>query len=178
MWYKIARENIGGGVTKFAPMKPVNDGINPLEVKEQFVKQITGLEQFNSELLFLLEKMGKTIEDYYEMSAEEHKHLWDILVYRPHHIGGSEAFGDSSTGTYGDQMSGDANRMQSAYHDYDMTNTEGRLESSRHRNNIIEPINMQTYEKSQGEMLIRGIPQYNSGKIVEREDVPSNIRWV
>jgi len=37
---------------------------------------------------------------------------------------------------------------------------------------------MQTYEKGQGAMLVRGIDQYNSGKPVEREDLPSNMRWV
>jgi hypothetical protein len=179
MWYKIARGMIGGGAIKAAPLLPISQYEGQLEAAQYEVKeQHNTYEKFNQELKFLLEQMGKTIEDFQEMAEEEQKELWDILVFRPHHIGGAETNGDVASGVYGDQLASNMARMQSPYHDYFATNLEGLLEGSRHFNNNVDPINMQKLEKAQGAMLVRGIPQYNSGKPTEREDLPSNIRFV
>ena len=104
MWYRISQQNIGGGAIKAAPLLPTNDGSNPF-AEETFIPQHNGYESLNTELKFLLEEMGQTLEDYYEMTSDQQKELWDILVKRPHHIGGSEASDDSNSGTFGDQMS-------------------------------------------------------------------------
>jgi len=178
MWYKIARENIGGGAIKSAPFLPVNDGRDPLATQEAYEKQITGYEKTNSELMHLLEEMDNTIDDYYEMSRDQQKELWDLLVYRTHHTGGSEARSDSG-GVIGDQLIGNSHRIKSPYHLPPwMVPMEVALRTTHLNEDYVMPINMQTYEKGQGEMLIRGIDQYNSGKPVEREDLPSNMRWV
>jgi len=167
MWYRLSQQNIGGGAIKAAPFLPVNDGGNPFQ-EETFIPQNNGYESLNTELRFLLEEMGQTLEEYYEMSAEQQKELWEILVKRPHHIGGSEASDDASSGNYGDQLSSNAQRRHSPFHHApENTTIEEQLDGSRHQNNNVEPINMQSQAAQTGKPLQTGIGQpaaFASGK--------------
>lgn len=167
MWYRLSQQNIGGGAIKAAPLLPVNNGENPFE-EETFIPQNNGYENLNTELKFILEEMGQTLEDYYEMSAEQQKELWEILVKRPHHIGGSEASDDASSGNYGDQLSSNAQRRHSPFHRApENTTIEEQLDGSRHQNNNVDPINMQTQAAQTGKAIQTGIGQpsaFASGK--------------
>lgn len=179
MWYRLSQQNIGGGAIKAAPLLPVNDGGNPFE-EESYISQNTGYEKLNQELRLILEEMGQTLEDYYEMSVEQQKELWDILVKRPHHIGGSETPGSADGGSYGDQMSSNSQRRHSPFHHApENTSMEEQLEGSRHQNNNVEPINMQSQVAQTGKPLQTGIGQpaaFASGKgaALFMGDLPAN----
>jgi hypothetical protein len=168
MWYRTSQQNIGGGAIKTAPFLPTNDGGNPLEQMESFVPQHTGYESLNTELRFILKEMGKELEHYYEMSADQQKELWEILIKRPHHIGGSEASDDASSGNYGDQMASSSQRRHSPFHHApENTTIEEQLDGSRHQNNNVDPINMQTQAAQTGKAIQTGIGQpaaFASGK--------------
>lgn len=180
MWYRISQQNIGGGAIKAAPLLPVNDGGDPMNDVETFIPQHNGYESLNTELGFLLEQMNMTLEHYYEMTAAQQKELWEILVKRPHHIGGSESPEDSNSGTFGDQMSSNYQRRQSPFHHApENTTMEEQLEGSRHQNNNIEPINMQSQAAQTGKPLQTGIGQpaaFASGKgaALFMGDLPAN----
>jgi len=167
MWYRLSQQTIGGGAIKAAPLLPVNNGGNPFE-EETFIPQNNGYESLNTELRFLLEEMGQTLEEYYEMSADQQKELWEILVKRPHHIGGSESNGESQSGSYGDQLSSNAQRRHSPFHRApENTTIEEQLDGSRHQNNNVDPINMQTQAAQTGKAIQTGIGQpsaFASGK--------------
>ena len=179
MWYKIS-QNIGGGAIKSAPLLPTASGENVMQVEEPYVPNHKNFEGLNSELRLLLKRMNKTIEDYYEMTMDQQKELWDILVYRPHHIGGSETDSDTDSGVYGDQFTANNNRRQSPYH-ADPTNTtmEEQLRSSHHDTLNVEPINMQAQSAQQGKAIQTGIGQpaaFASGKgaALFMGDLPAN----
>jgi hypothetical protein len=167
MWYRLSQQTIGGGAIKAAPLLPVNNGGNPFE-EETFIPQKTGYDSLNTELRFLLEEMGQTLEEYYEMSSDQQKELWEILVKRPHHIGGSESNGESQSGSYGDQLSSSAQRRHSPFHRApENTTIEEQLDGSRHQNNNVDPINMQTQAAQTGKAIQTGIGQpsaFASGK--------------
>jgi hypothetical protein len=180
MWYRLSQQNIGGGAIKAAPLLPVNDGGNPLEQVETYIPQYSGYEALNTELRFLLEEMGQTLENYYEMSADQQKELWDILVKRPHHIGGSESNGELQSGSFGDQLSSNSQRRHSPYHHApENTTIEEQLDGSRHENNNVEPINMQSQAAQTGKPIQTGIGQpaaFASGKgaALFMGDLPAN----
>lgn len=179
MWYRISQNNIGGGAIKAAPLLPTNDGGNPF-AEETFIPQHNGYENLNQELRLLLEEMNQTLEDYYEMSADQQKELWEILVKRPHHIGGNETPSDVDGGSYGDQLTSSNNRRQSPFHHApENTPIEEQLEGSRHQNNNVEPISMQSQAAQTGKSLQTGIGQpaaFASGKgaALFMGDLPAN----
>ena len=157
MWYRLSQQNIGGGAIKTAPFLPTTDGGNPFE-EEAFIPQNNGYESLNTELRFLLEEMGQTLQEYYEMSADQQKELWEILVKRPHHINGSEASDNASSGNYGDQLSSNSQRRHSPFHHTpENTTIEEQLDGSRHQNNNVDPINMQTQATQTGKAIQTGI---------------------
>ena len=183
MWYRLSQQNIGGGAIKAAPFLPINDGGNPFE-EETFIPQNNGYESLNTELRFILEEMGQTLEEYYEMSSDQQKELWELLVKRPHHIGGSEAPDDSSSGNYGDQLSSSSQRRHSPFHHSpENTTIEEQLDGSRHQNNNIDPINMQTQAAQTGKAVQTGIGQpaaFASGKgaALFMGDLPSTLTLI
>jgi hypothetical protein len=183
MWYRLSQQTIGGGAIKAAPLLPVNNGGNPFE-EETFIPQKTGYDSLNTELRFLLEEMGQTLEEYYEMSSDQQKELWEILVKRPHHIGGSESNGESQSGSYGDQLSSNSQRRHSPFHHApENTTIEEQLDGSRHQNNNVDPINMQTQAAQTGKAVQTGIGQpaaFASGKgaALFMGDLPSTLTLI
>ena len=183
MWYRLSQQTIGGGAIKAAPLLPVNNGGNPFE-EETFIPQKTGYDSLNTELKFILEEMGQTLEEYYEMSSDQQKELWEILVKRPHHIGGSESNGESQSGSYGDQLSSSSQRRHSPFHHApENTTIEEQLDGSRHQNNNIDPINMQTQAAQTGKAVQTGIGQpaaFASGKgaALFMGDLPSTLTLI
>ncbi len=180
MWYRISQQNIGGGAIKAAPLLPVNGGGDPMNTEEVFAPQTSGYESLNSELRYLLEEMGQTLEDYFEMTADQQKELWEILVKRPHHLGGNETPDDVDAGFYGDQFTSSNNRRHSPFHHSpESTTIEEQLEGSRHQNNNVEPINMQSQAAQTGKPIQTGIGQpafFASGKgaALFMGDLPAN----
>lgn len=109
------------------------------------------------------------------------KSFWNVLVDSPDHIG---SFKGSPNVTDGDGINdspinegpatqADEMRRLSPHHtDPEETTWEERLQSVRHQNvnNPNSPdayTNMQQAEAGQGEMAVKGMPQYNQGKSAE-----------
>jgi hypothetical protein len=86
--------------------------------------------------------MGQTLDDYYEMSMEQQKELWELLITRPHQVV--------------DQEASKRNRLKSPYHDANIT-TEEALEASRDSAINVNPINMQSKEAGNGILLQTGL---------------------
>ena len=79
MWYRLSQQNIGGGAIKATPFLPVNDGGNPF-AEETFIPQNSGYESLNTELRFVLEEMGQTLEEYYEMFEPDSSYKPDEYI--------------------------------------------------------------------------------------------------
>ena len=159
-------------------------GITIDELKEEFTsKRIqdnkkpvpSNVVRTYTELLGYFEKLINVV-----FSSDQQKELWDILVERPHHIGGSEASDDSNSGTFGDQMSSNSHRRQSPFHP-DPTNTtiEEQLKGSHHDTLNHPVVNMQSQSAQQGKAVQTGIGQpaaFASGKgaALFMGDLPAN----
>jgi len=157
MWYRIKKAQFGGGVVKATPLLPVSSGQIKQEPEEE-LKDSTEFDNFdelNEALKMILEDMGQTLEEYYEMSAAQQKELWELLIRKPHHIGGSESLTDRASG---DQLSSNSQRRLSPFHDSpENTTIEEQLDGSRHQNSNVDPINKQSSEAGNGVILQTGI---------------------
>ena len=83
MWYKQVLAQIGGGVNLEGEEK--FDSKNPSEIDKirDVDNEPAGLYD---ELSSILEKMGKTLDEYYSMNQVQQKEIWDLLVERPHRM--------------------------------------------------------------------------------------------
>lgn len=142
MWYRFKMANIGGGAIKSTPLLPVSsesiENINQIKDSPEF----RNYDEINDDLLKILEEMGQTLDDYYEMSMEQQKELWELLITRPHQVV--------------DQEASKRNRLKSPYHDANIT-TEEALEASRDSAINVDPVNMQSKEAGNGILLQTGL---------------------
>lgn len=144
MWYRIKKAQFGGGVVKSTPLLPVSNQQIEQEPQEELKDspEFKNYDELNEDLLTILEEMGQTLEEYYEMSMEQQKELWDLLIKRPHQVV--------------DQEASKRNRLKSPYHDAFIT-TEAALEASRDSAINVDPINKQSSEAGNGIILQTGI---------------------
>jgi len=144
MWYRIKKAQFGGGVVKSTPLLPVSNQKIEQEPQEKLKDspEFKNYDELNEDLLTILEEMGQTLEEYYEMSMEQQKELWDLLIKRPHQVV--------------DQEASKRNRLKSPYHDAFIT-IETALEASRDSAINVDPINKQSSEAGNGNILQTGI---------------------
>lgn len=105
------------------------------------------------------------------------QNFWNVLVESPDHVGSFKGSPNITTDddapiNEGPATQADEMRRLSPHHtNPEETTWEERLQSVRHQNvnNPNSPVdsNMQQAEAGQGEMVIKGIPQYNQGKSSE-----------
>jgi hypothetical protein len=140
MWYRLAKQltaaGMGGGVSR-SPKTPV--AVNPQPVNQEIQK------------------------------AES----WDQMVLQSDHVGNHEGQGNESTGdplshdapNEGPATQGTEMRRLSPYHNNpEHTTLEEQLETTRQQNVNQDPVSMSETNAGKGEMVVRGLPQYNSGK--------------
>ena len=96
---------------------------------------------------------------------------WDVLVEAPDHIGNHkgepvmDSDGNSGMNEGPATQSSEMRRVSPHHQNPEFTTWEEQLEAVRHQNvNVDPPQSMSATEGARGEMLIRGIPQYNQGK--------------
>ena len=144
MWYRIKKAQFGGGVVKATPLLPVSSGQIDQELQEELKDspEFKNYDEINEDLISILEEMGQTLQDYYEMSMEQQKELWELLIKRPHQVV--------------DQEASKRNRLKSPYHDSYIT-IEQALEASRDSAINVDPINKQSSEVGNGILLQTGI---------------------
>ena len=160
MWYRIKKAQFGGGAIKSTPLLPVSSEQIEQELQEEIKDsaEFKNYDELNEALKVILEDMNQTLEDYYEMSADQQKELWEILIKKPHHIGGSASLSDSDSNSHGDQLSSNSQRRLSPFHDSpENTTIEEQLDGSRHQNSNVTPINKQSSEAGNGVLLQTGI---------------------
>jgi hypothetical protein len=160
MWYRIKKAQFGGGAIKSTPLLPVSSEQIEQEPQEELKDspEFQNYDELNEALKMILEEMGQTLEEYYEMSVEQQRELWELLIKKPHHIGGSESLTDRDLNSYGDQLSSNSQRRLSPFHDSpENTTIEEQLDGSRHQNSNVTPINKQSSEAGNGVLLQTGI---------------------
>lgn len=160
MWYRIKKAQFGGGVVKATPLLPVSNQQIEQEPQEELKDsaEFNNYDELNDALQIILEDMGKTLDEYYEMSMEQQKELWDLLIKKPHHIGGSASLDGSDSSSQGDQLSSNSQRRLSPFHDSpENTTIEEQLDGSRHQKWNVDPINKQSSEAGNGILLQTGI---------------------
>jgi hypothetical protein len=94
--------------------------------------------------------------------------VWDTLVQQNDHVGTpvgqvNETALENKSMSEGPATQGTEMRRLSPYHaNPEHTTLEAQLETARQQNVNIDPVSIS--QQQPGEMLIKGIPQYNSGK--------------
>jgi hypothetical protein len=141
MWYKQVLAQVGGGVN-FTGTDNI-DSENTFEIDK--IKDVddkpVGLYD---ELAGILEKMGKTLDEYYNMNQEQQKEVWDLLVNRPHRMN----MDNNGQFIVSPQSASIEARRHSPYHDSpEETSMENQLEGSRQQNNNRDPQSMSSIEK-------------------------------
>jgi hypothetical protein len=94
--------------------------------------------------------------------------VWDTLVEQNDHVGTpvgqiNETAFENATMSEGPATQGTEMRRLSPYHNNpEHTTLETQLETARQQNVNVDPVSMS--QQQPGDMLVKGIPQYNSGK--------------
>lgn len=142
MWYRFKKANIGGGAIKSTPLLPVSsEGIENINHKKDS-PEFKNYDELNEDLLNILDEMGQTLDDYYELSRDQQKELWEIMINRPHQVV--------------DQEASRLNRLKSPFHE-NIIPIELALEPSRESSVEVEPVNMQSTEAGNGILLQTGL---------------------
>ena len=142
MWYRFKKANIGGGAIKATPLLPVTQEQASQISDKKDSPYYKNHDELNSDLLNLLQHMGKTLEEYYELSKDQQKELWEIMINRPHEVV--------------DQEASRLNRLKSPFHE-NIVPLEVALEPSRESSVEVEPVNMQSQEAGNGILLQTGL---------------------
>jgi hypothetical protein len=174
MWYRKVL-SFGGGVdfTRNQTAEDPDSGIN-------IVKDIDNHPQgLYDELPGILEKMGKTVEEYYQMNKLQQKEIWDLLVYRPHRMNQDDT---GNFVTSPQSASNEARRHSEHHTNPEETSIEDLLEGSRQQNNNRDPESMVSKEKGNGFQHFKsgeGYTQSMTGKQDPRlfGQLPSNQTW-
>ena len=110
MWYKQVLSQFGGGVN----LSGQNNDQSTIQPKIDEIKAVdekpAGLYD---ELAGILEKMGKNLDEYYNMNQEQQKEIWDLLVDRPHRMN----MDDNGSFVVSPQSAANEARRHSPYHE-------------------------------------------------------------
>ena len=176
MWYKQVLAQVGGGVN-FTGTDNI-DSENTFEIDK--IKDVddkpVGLYD---ELAGILEKMGKTLDEYYNMNQEQQKEVWDLLVNRPHRMN----MDNNGQFIVSPQSASIEARRHSPYHENpENTTLEEQLRGSQQENNNREPQSMASREKGQGFQHFKSGEGYYQASSKKQDPIlfgnkPSNQTW-
>ena len=178
MWYKQVLAQFGGGVN-WPDEKPIDtlDSENHYKIDEirDVDNEPAGLYD---ELAGILDKMGKTLDEYYNMNQEQQKEIWDLLVQRPHRMNM-----DNKQFIISPQSASIEARRHSPYHDApEVTTLEDQLEGSRQQNNNRDPQSMASTEKGNSFQHFKNGEGYYQALKGKQDPIlfgnkPSNQTW-
>ena len=174
MWYRKVVSQFGGGVD-FSREESTEPYAEIDEVQD-VDNQPMGLYD---ELAGILEKMDKSIHEYYEMSHEQQKEIWDLLVERPHRMN------QDNNGQFivsPQSASAEARRHSPFHMPPEYTTIEEQLRGSQQFNNNVFPDDSNAYKKGEGFQHFKngeGYTQNQSGKQDPKlfGQLPSNQTW-
>lgn len=175
MWYRRVVSQFGGGVD-FSKDNSADNPIAGIDVVDDVDNEPMGLYD---ELAGILEKMDKSIHEYYEMSHEQQKEIWDLLVERPHRMN------QDNNGQFivSPQSASIEARRHSPYHQPpEFTTIEEQLRGSQQDNNNVFPNDSNASKKGEGFQHFKsgeGYTQNQSGKQDPKlfGQLPSNQTW-
>ena len=179
MWYKQVLAQVGGGVS-FSGEKPADsiDSNNHQKIDEvrDVDNEPAGLYD---ELAGILEKMGKTLDEYYHMNQEQQKEIWNLLVERPHRMN----MDNNGQFIVSPQSASNEARRHSPYHQApEETSLESQLEGSRQQNNNRDPQSMASTEKGNSFQHFKNGEGYYQALKGKQDPIlfgnkPSNQTW-
>ena len=176
MWYKQVLAQVGGGVNlegveKFDSAKPSDiDNIRDVD------SEPAGLYD---ELSGILEKMGKTLDEYYNMNQEQQKEIWDLLVDRPHRM----TMDNNGSFIKSPQSASIEARRHSPFHENpEFTTMEEQLRGSQLENNNRGPQSMASVEKGNSFQHFKNGEGYYQALKGKQDPIlfgnkPSNQTW-
>ena len=181
MWYKQVLAQFGGGVNW--PDESMSQESSNQKNNEPEIYNIEDVDNkpagLYDELAGILEKMGKNLDEYYNMNQEQQKEIWDLLVDRPHRMN----MDDNGNFVVSPQAAANEARRHSPYHDApENTSIESQLEGSRQQNNNRDPQSMASKEKGNGFQHFKSGEGYYQASKGKQDPIlfgnkPSNQTW-
>ena len=176
MWYKQVLAQVGGGVN-------LSGENTDQSIPQPEINKIKGVDDkpagLYDELAGILEKMGKNLDEYYNMNQEQQKEIWDLLVDRPHRMN----MDDNGSFVVSPQAAANEARRHSPYHDApEETSMENQLEGSRQQNNNRDPQSMASTEKGNSFQHFKSGEGYYQASKGKQDPIlfgnkPSNQTW-
>jgi len=180
MWYKQVLAQFGGGVD-FSGETQVKDSLDSssdfeIDKIRDVDNQPAGLYD---ELAGILEKMGKNLDEYYEMNQEQQKEIWDLLVERPHRMNMDN---NGQFITSPQSASTEARRHSPFHENPENTTIENQLDGSRQKNNDRDPQSMTSTEKGNSFQHFKNGEGYYQASKGKQDPIlfgnkPSNQTW-
>ena len=179
MWYKQVLAQIGGGVN-LSEDKPLDTIDSTSKSKIDEIRDVDNEPAgLYDELAGILDKMGKTLDEYYNMNQEQQKEIWDLLVQRPHRMN----MDNNGQFIISPQSASTEARRHSPYHDApEVTTLEDQLEGSRQQNNNRDPQSMASTEKGNSFQHFKNGEGYYQALKGKQDPIlfgnkPSNQTW-
>jgi hypothetical protein len=176
MWYKQVLAQFCGGVNFSEEEKVDSQNNSEIDNIKDVDKEPAGLYD---ELSGILEKMGKTLDEYYSMNQIQQKEIWDLLVDRPHRMT------MDNTGNFikSPQSASNEARRHSPYHENpEETTLEEQLRGSQQENNNRDPQSMASTEKGNSFQHFKNGEGYYQALKGKQDPIlfgnkPSNQTW-
>jgi hypothetical protein len=179
MWYKQVLAQFGGGAVQQTEQdETIAPGTTQSEIDKAKIVDDKPAGLYD-ELAGILEKMGKNLDDYYQMNQEQQKEIWNLLVDRPHRMN----MDDNGNYIVSPQSAANEARRHSPYHDApENTTIEDQLEGSRQQNNNRDPQSMASREKGNGFQHLKNGEGYIQALKGKQDPIlfgnkPSNQTW-
>jgi len=176
MWYKQVLAQFGGGIN-FSEKENV-DSQNEPEINK--IKDVDNKPAgLYDELSGILEKMGKTLDEYYSMNQIQQKEIWNLLVDRPHRMT------MDNTGNFikSPQSASNEARRHSPFHENpEETTLEEQLRGSQQENNNRDSQSMASREKGNSFQHFKNGEGYYQALTGKQDPIlfgnkPSNQTW-
>ena len=174
MWYRKVISQYGGGVN--FSQNSSNDTEAGIDIVDDIDSEPMGLYD---ELAGILEKMDKSIHDYYKMNHKQQKEIWDLLVDRPHRMN----MDNNGQFIVSPQSASTEARRHSPFHaPPEFTPLEQQLRGSQQFNNNVFPDDSNASKKGEGFQHFKNGEEYTQALTGKQDpklfgQLPSNQTW-
>jgi hypothetical protein len=180
MWYKQVLSQFGGGVISPGQDEPKDTINNSSDFEIDKIRDVDNEPAgLYDELAGILEKMGKSLDEYYSMNQDQQKEIWSLLVERPHRMN----MDNNGQFIVSPQSASIEARRHSPYHlAPEETTLEDQLEGSRQQNNNRDPQSMASTEKGNSFQHFKNGEGYYQASKGKQDPIlfgnkPSNQTW-
>jgi hypothetical protein len=180
MWYKQVLSQFGGGVISPGQDEPKDTIDNSSDFEIDKIRNVDNEPAgLYDELAGILEKMGKSLDEYYSMNQDQQKEIWSLLVERPHRMN----MDNNGQFIVSPQSASIEARRHSPYHlAPEETTLEDQLEGSRQQNNNRDPQSMASTEKGNSFQHFKNGEGYYQASKGKQDPIlfgnkPSNQTW-